>query len=102
MSIQSFKLLIDERKWNVIFPGCVVQLTIVDTYAPSGDYPLRDELFLLILYYGHSSLLRDNLDNTYPRTIGDGIDKSCVKEFYEFLFYYILDVGVNSSLGLDT
>ncbi|GJV51080.1 hypothetical protein Tco_1446821 [Tanacetum coccineum] len=57
-----------DLKWKLIFPGCVVQLTIVNTYAPSGDCPLRDELVLLILYYGHSSLLWDNLDRTYPRT----------------------------------
>ncbi|GKF95949.1 hypothetical protein Tco_0288684 [Tanacetum coccineum] len=71
---QSFEHLIDERKWKVIFPGCVVQLMIVYTYAPSGDCPLRDELILLILYYGHSSFLWDNLDRAYPRTIGDRID----------------------------
>nr|GEV33793.1 hypothetical protein [Tanacetum cinerariifolium] len=27
---------IDERKWKVIFMGCVIQLTIVDTYVPFG------------------------------------------------------------------
>ncbi|GKG04268.1 hypothetical protein Tco_0314655, partial [Tanacetum coccineum] len=74
MPSQSFEHLIDERKWKVIFPGCVVQFIIVDTYAPFGDYPLWDELILLILYYGHSSLFWNDLDRAYPRTVGDGID----------------------------
>ncbi|GJZ20915.1 hypothetical protein Tco_0557954 [Tanacetum coccineum] len=95
-----FKHLIDKRKWKVIFLGCVIQFTIVDAYAPSSDRPLRDELILLIFYYGHSSLFWDNMDRTYPRTIGDRVD--CVKGFYDFLYYHFLDVGVYSSLRLDT
>ncbi|GJY78939.1 hypothetical protein Tco_0484740 [Tanacetum coccineum] len=74
MPSQSFAHLIDERKWKVIFSGCVIQLMIVDKYTSSGDCLLRDELILLLLYYGHSSLLWDNLDRAYPRTVGDGID----------------------------
>ncbi|GJZ02244.1 hypothetical protein Tco_0520205 [Tanacetum coccineum] len=64
-----FEHLIGERKWKVIFLGCVIQLMIVDTNMPSSDLPLQDEFILLILYYGHSSLLRDNLERAYPRTI---------------------------------
>ncbi|GJV39404.1 hypothetical protein Tco_1417844 [Tanacetum coccineum] len=74
MPSQSFEHLIDELKRKVIFSGCVVQFTIVDTYAPSDDCPLRDELILLILYYGHSSFRWNDLDRAYPRTVGDGID----------------------------
>ncbi|GJS85733.1 hypothetical protein Tco_0752274 [Tanacetum coccineum] len=72
MPSQSFEHLIDERKWKVIFLGHVIQLTIVDTYTPSGDCSLWDEFILLILYYGYSSLLWDNMDRAYPRTIRDG------------------------------
>ncbi|GJT25792.1 hypothetical protein Tco_0895729 [Tanacetum coccineum] len=71
---QSFEHLIDERKWKVIFSGRIIQLTVVDTYAPSSNGPLWDELILLILYYGHPSLLWDNLDKAYLWTVGDGID----------------------------
>nr|GFB46547.1 hypothetical protein [Tanacetum cinerariifolium] len=46
-----------------------------DAYAPSGDRPLWDELVLLILYYGHSSFLWDNLDRTHPRTVKDKKDE---------------------------
>ncbi|GJX44230.1 hypothetical protein Tco_0260906, partial [Tanacetum coccineum] len=102
MPSQSFEHLVDERKWKVIFSGCVIQLTIVDTYASPSDLPLWDELIFLILYYGHPSLLWDNLDRAYPRTVGDGIDQSSIKEFYDFLFHHLFDIEVNSSLGLDT
>ncbi|GJR97206.1 hypothetical protein Tco_0269380 [Tanacetum coccineum] len=101
MPSEAFEHLIDKRKWKVIFRGCVIQFAIVDTYVPSSDCPLRDELILFILYYGYSSLLWDNLDRTHPRTIRYRVDL-CVKKLYDFLFYYLLNVGVYSSLRLDT
>ncbi|GKD81994.1 hypothetical protein Tco_1348833 [Tanacetum coccineum] len=66
--------LIDKQEGKVIFPSHIIQFTIVNAYTPSSDCPLWDELVLLILYYGHSSFLWDNLDRTYPRTVGDGVD----------------------------
>ncbi|GJS70615.1 hypothetical protein Tco_0703456 [Tanacetum coccineum] len=98
---QSFEHLIDKRKWKVVFPDCVVQLTIVDTHAPTGDYSLWDKFFLLIIHHGHPSFLWNNLDRAYPGTVRDRIDQPDIKEFYELLFYNFFDIGVNSSSGLD-
>ncbi|GKB23368.1 hypothetical protein Tco_0862769 [Tanacetum coccineum] len=69
---QTFEHLVDKWEWKVIFSSYVIKLTIVDAHAPSGDRPLWNELALLILHYGHSSFLWDNLDRTDPRTVRDG------------------------------
>ncbi|GJT75505.1 hypothetical protein Tco_1042230 [Tanacetum coccineum] len=69
---QTFELLVDKWEWKVIFLSHVIKLMIVDAHAPSGDRPLWNELVLLILHYGHSFFLWDNLDRTGPRTVRDG------------------------------
>nr|GEU56588.1 hypothetical protein [Tanacetum cinerariifolium] len=60
------------KEWKVIFLSCVIKLTIVDAHVSSDDRPLWNEIVLLVLHYGHSSSLWDNLDRTDPRTVRDG------------------------------
>ena len=46
---QSFKHLVNEGQWEVIFPGGFVKHPVVDTHSPTSNGPLRYELISLVL-----------------------------------------------------
>ena len=54
---QSFKHLINEGQWEVIFLGSFVKHLVVDTHSPTSNGPLRYELISLVLDHCHASLL---------------------------------------------
>ena len=82
---QPFKHLIDEGKREVIFSGCLVENSVIDTHSPSGHYPLRYELVPLITDYHQASLLRDYLDWADPLAILHGVYDARVQQL-EYLF----------------
>ena len=49
MSGQPFNHLVNEREWEVIFPGSFVKHLVVDTHSPTSNGPLRYELISLVL-----------------------------------------------------
>jgi len=69
MPCQPFQHLINEGEGEMIFPGGLIQSTIINTYSLPNYSPSRDELVSLILNDGHPNLFGKYLNRTHPLTI---------------------------------
>ena len=76
---QSLKHLVNEGEREVIFPGCFVELPVIDAHPPSSHGPLRDEFIPLILDHGHSTLLWHHLNGANPFTVLHRVDDTRVQ-----------------------
>ena len=62
MASKPFKHLISERKGEMIFPGGLIQSSVIDTYTTPSDSLSRNEFVTLILDGSHAPLFRHYLD----------------------------------------
>jgi len=78
----------------MIFLGGMIQPTAINAHAPPINSPSRNELIMLILNDGHSTLFRNYLNWTHAFTILDRIDDTSIKQFDKLLFHNHLHIKI--------
>jgi len=69
MPCQPFEHLVNEGEGEMIFPGGLIQYTIINTHSSPHHSPSRNELVALIFDDSHPTLLGNYLNWTHQLTI---------------------------------
>ena len=101
MICKPFKELVDKRQREVIFACCRIELPVVDAHAVTSHHTCLDQLVLFIPHHCRASFLWHHMYGTHPLAVRDWVDDTCIKKFKNFLFHYLFEIGVESSLVLN-
>ena len=84
----------------MVFPSGRIQFPIINAYSPPRLNPCGNELILVVFNNSDSSLFRNDLDETHPLTIRNGINNVMILPLLDFFLHYFLKGVVQPSLSI--
>src|SRR3954466_13902502 len=71
----------------------------INYHSITCNNSLWDQFIFIIRNNSNTSLLRDTMDRTYPLTVSNGINYTCLQKLDYFFSYYFLHFRIHTSLN---